>query len=165
MRLYKVIHRAPFRVAKITKKRQTLRFKRAMVALKIALAQEKQETKEMLHIYRRYTQGLATKEELHTANEQFLDILKGLGLGVFAVLPFSPITIPLVVKLGQWVGVDVLPSSFNMNRSIKELDQQVEKEEREAKQTLIWFCLSDFAYTFCTKLLVCLITFSLYRVV
>ena len=131
MRLYKVIHRAPFRVAKITKKRQTLRFKRAMVALKIALAQEKQETKEMLHIYRRYTQGLATKEELHTANEQFLDILKGLGLGVFAVLPFSPITIPLVVKLGQWVGVDVLPSSFNMNRSIKELDQQVEKEEKK----------------------------------
>ncbi len=133
MRLYKVIHRAPFRVAKITKRRQQLRFKRAMVALKIALAQEKQETKEMLHIYKRYTQGNASKEELHTANEQFLDILKGLGLGVFAVLPFAPITIPLVVKLGHWVGVDVLPSSFNINKSIKEIDQQVAKEEAEEK--------------------------------
>ena len=133
MRLYKVIHRAPFRVAKITKRRQQLRFKRAMVALKIALAQEKQETKEMLHIYKRYTQGNASKEELHTANEQFLDILKGLGLGVFAVLPFAPITIPLVVKLGHWVGVDVLPSSFNINKSIKEIDQQVAKEETEEK--------------------------------
>lgn len=133
MRLYKVIHRAPFRVAKITKKRQQLRFKRAMVALKIALAQEKQETKEMLQIYRRYTQGHATKEELHTANEQFLDILKGIGLGVFAVLPFAPITIPLVVKLGQWVGVDVLPSSFNINKPLKEIDQQVAKEEAEEK--------------------------------
>ena len=133
-----------------------------MVALKIALAQEKQETKEMLHIYRRYTQGLASKEELHTANEQFLDILKGLGLGVFAVLPFAPITIPLVVKLGQWVGVDVLPSSFNINKSLKELDQQVEKEEKEKqKQTLIWVWQSDFAYTFCCKILVCLIIFSL----
>ena len=40
-------------------------------------------------------------------------------------------TIPLVVKLGQWVGVDVLPSSFNINKSIKEIDQQVEKEEKE----------------------------------
>jgi len=120
-------------VAKITKRRQQLRFKRAMVALKIALAQEKQETKEMLHIYKRYTQGNASKEELHTANEQFLDILKGLGLGVFAVLPFAPITIPLVVKLGHWVGVDVLPSSFNINKSIKEIDQHVAKEEAEEK--------------------------------
>ena len=116
MRLYKVIHRAPWRVVKISKKRQQLRFRRAMVALKIALAQEKQETKEMLSIYRRYTQGHTSKEELKRANEQFVDILKGLGLGVFAVLPFAPLTIPLVVKLGSLVGVDVLPSSFNMNK-------------------------------------------------
>ncbi|WP_404344126.1 hypothetical protein [Pseudoalteromonas mariniglutinosa] len=129
MRLYKVIHRAPFRVAKITKKRQHLRFKRAMVALKIALAQEKKETKEMLIIYRRYTQGLASKQELTIANQQFVDILKGLGLGVFAVLPFAPITIPLVVKLGQWVGVDVLPSSFNINKSLKEIDQHVAEQD------------------------------------
>ena len=61
MRLYKVIHRAPWRVAKISKKRQQLRFRRAMVALKIALAQERQETKEMLIIYRRYTQGQTNK--------------------------------------------------------------------------------------------------------
>ena len=55
----------------------------------------------MLTIYRRYTQGQTSKEELKRANEQFVDILKGLGLGVFAVLPFAPITIPLVVKLGR----------------------------------------------------------------
>jgi len=73
MRLYKVIHRAPWRVVKISKKRQQLRFRRAMVALKIALAQERQETIEM-----------TSKEELKRANEQFVDILKGLGLGVFA---------------------------------------------------------------------------------
>jgi hypothetical protein len=84
-----------------------------MLELKAALSQEKQETKEMLEIYKRYTLGNAGKEELKIANEQFLDLLKGLGLGVFAVLPFAPITIPLIVKLGQWVGVDVLPSSFS----------------------------------------------------
>ena len=125
MRLYKVIHRAPWRVVKISKKRQQLRFRRAMVALKIALAQEKQETKEMLAIYKRYTQGQTNSAELKRANEQFVDILKGLGLGVFAVLPFSPVTIPLVVKLGRLVGVDVLPSSFSINKSIKELDNEV----------------------------------------
>ncbi|TMO82031.1 hypothetical protein CWC16_01830 [Pseudoalteromonas sp. S3776] len=129
MRLYKVIHRAPWRVVKISKKRQQLRFRRAMVALKIALEQEKQETIEMLTIYKRYTQGHTSKEELKRANEQFVDILKGLGLGVFAVLPFAPITIPLVVKLGQLVGVDVLPSSFNINKPVKDLDAEIIKED------------------------------------
>ncbi|WP_350552496.1 hypothetical protein [Pseudoalteromonas sp. 120-MNA-CIBAN-0494] len=130
MRLYKVIHRAPWRVVKISSKRQQLRFRRAMVALKIALAQERQETKEMLSIYKRYTQGQTNKAELKRANEQFVDILKGLGLGVFAILPFAPLTIPLVVKLGRLVGVDVLPSSFNMNRSVKELDREIAQENR-----------------------------------
>ena len=84
-----------------------------MLVLKDALAQEKQETKDMLVTYKRYTCRQASKEELTEANKQFADLLKGLGLGMFAVLPFAPITIPLVVKLGQIVGVDVLPSSFN----------------------------------------------------
>ena len=131
MRLYKVIHRAPWRVVKISKKRQQLRFRRAMVALKIALAQEKQETKEMLSIYKRYTQGETSKIEIKQANEQFVDILKGLGLGVFAILPFAPITIPLLVKLGNAVGVDVLPSSFSINKSIKELDQQIDDNQAQ----------------------------------
>ena len=135
MRLYKVIHRAPWRVAKISKKRQQLRFRRAMVALKIALAQERQETKEMLIIYRRYTQGQTNKAELKRANEQFVDILKGLGLGVFALLPFAPLTIPLVVKLGQLVGVDVLPSSFSMNKPIKEIDQQIAQQSQQQDST------------------------------
>ncbi|ALO44561.1 hypothetical protein [Pseudoalteromonas phenolica] len=120
MRLIKVVHKAPIRVARISKRRQQVRLRRSMLALKIALAQEKQETKEMLDIYKRYSFGDAHKSELKVANEQLVDILKGLGLGVFAVLPFAPITIPLIVKLGQWVGVDVLPSSFSLsNKSSK----------------------------------------------
>ena len=38
------------------------------------------------------------------------------------------------VRTKQWVGVDVLPSSFNINKSIKEIDQQVEKEEKEKEK-------------------------------
>ena len=135
MRLYKVIHRAPWRVAKISKKRQQLRFRRAMVALKIALAQERQETKEMLITYKRYTQGQTSKAELKRANEQFVDILKGLGLGIFALLPFAPLTIPLVVKLGQFVGVDVLPSSFSMNKTMKEIDQEITQQNQQQDST------------------------------
>jgi hypothetical protein len=73
----------------------------------------------MLDSYKRYPHGGVSKQELSAANQQFVDILKGLGLGVFALLPFAPITIPLIVKLGQWLGVDVLPSSFSLNKKPK----------------------------------------------
>lgn len=116
MKLIKVVHKAPIRVARISKRRQQIRLRRAMVALKCALEQEKQETKEMLEIYKRYTLGKADRTELKTANAQLVDILKGLGLGVFAILPFAPITIPIIVKVGSLVGVDVLPSSFSLKK-------------------------------------------------
>ena len=113
MRLFLYIHKAPIRVVKLSHKRSRIRLRRAMLQLKLALAQETLETKEMLVIYKRYTQKQASPEELKVAHQQFFDVLKGLGLGVFAVLPFAPITIPVIVKLGSLVGVDVLPSSFN----------------------------------------------------
>lgn len=84
-----------------------------MIILKVALAQEKKETQEMLLIYQRYTRSQATKEELREANKQLTDILKGLGLGIFIILPFAPITIPVIVKVAKIVGVDLLPSAFN----------------------------------------------------
>jgi len=88
-----------------------------MIALKLALSQEKAETREMLSIYKKYTKNKATPEELLEANKQFIDILKGLGLGVFALLPFAPITIPILLKIGKMVGVDILPSSFNRDKN------------------------------------------------
>ncbi|MCL1057783.1 hypothetical protein L2729_07175 [Shewanella gelidimarina] len=113
MNIYLLLHKAPIRVIRIGRRRIWLRIKLDMLVVKEALAQEKQETKEMLVTYTRYTRKQASKEELVEANKQFADLLKGLGLGIFAVLPFAPITIPLVLKLGKVVGVDVLPSSFN----------------------------------------------------
>ncbi len=113
MKIYVYLHKAPIRVIRIGKRRFWLRLKRDMLVLKDALSQEKQETKDMLVTYKRYTRRQASQEELIQANKQFADLLKGLGLGMFAVLPFAPITIPVVVKLGKVVGVDVLPSSFN----------------------------------------------------
>jgi len=107
--------KAPIRVIKLNRKRVKLRFRWSMISLKVALAQEKIETKEMLSIYAKLTKGDASKTEIASANKQFLDILKGLGLGVFAILPFAPITIPLLIKLAKMVGVDLLPSSFYQN--------------------------------------------------
>ena len=113
MKYWIYFFKAPRRVLVISKKRQVYQLKRQLIMVKHALAQEKQETKEMLTIYKRYTLRRATPEEMRVANQQFIDVLKGLGLGVFAVLPFAPITIPIMIKVGKWVGVDILPSSFN----------------------------------------------------
>lgn len=98
---------------RISRKRSLFRLRRQMVRIKYALAQEHDETKKMLSIYSKYTRRKATPEEMKIANKQFIDVLKGLGLGVFAVLPFAPITIPLVVKIGRLVGIEIMPSSFN----------------------------------------------------
>lgn len=98
-----------------------------MLALKVALSQEKVETREMLSIYNRYLQGESQPGEMKVANKQFVDIVKGLGIGVFAVLPFSPITIPLIVKLGKYVGVDILPSAFNGSPDNNKADQDKNK--------------------------------------
>lgn len=112
MKAVRYLHKAPFRVIRINRRSSRIKFRRTMLRLKLALLQEKAETKEMLAIYRRHASGQATKEELAVANEQFLDVLKGIGLGIFAVLPFAPITIPILVKLARMVGVDIIPSAF-----------------------------------------------------
>lgn len=117
MKIWVHFIKAPIRVTVIGKRRTFIKLKRQMVSLKIALSQEKVETKEMLSIYKKYTKRQASPDEMTLANKQFMDILKGLGLGVFAVLPFSPITIPVLIKLGKMVGVDILPSSFNKDNN------------------------------------------------
>ena len=117
MRVWIHFHRAPIRVLLISKRRNFVHIKRSMLRVKLALAQEKVETKEMLGIYKRYTKRQASAEEMRIANQQFVDILKGLGLGVFAILPFSPITIPIMIKVGRMVGVEILPSSFIDNKN------------------------------------------------
>ncbi|WP_189379259.1 hypothetical protein [Thalassotalea profundi] len=112
MKVWIYFFKAPRRVIFISRRRLITNVKRQLIRVKIALSQEKAETKEMLAIYKRYTMRQATPEEMKLANKQFFDVLKGLGIGVVAILPFAPITLPIVIKLGKLVGVDILPSSF-----------------------------------------------------
>lgn len=107
--------RSPVRMMRISRRRSHRRIKRDLVSLQQALAQEKAETQEMLAIYRKFTHGEATEAEMKIANEQLVDIIKGMGLGIFAILPFAPVTIPVIIKLGRRFGVDVLPSAFHQS--------------------------------------------------
>jgi hypothetical protein len=84
----------------------------SMIRLQQALSQEKDETKQMLVIYQNYVLGHASKAELKVANQQLGDVLRATGLSIFAILPFAPITIPIIVKLGRKLGIEVMPSAF-----------------------------------------------------
>ena len=94
------------------KRKALIPIKRGLLEVKRGLAQETRETKVMLSTYKRFTKGHATKLEMKEANKQFIDVIRGLGLGVLAVLPFAPITLPFIVKIGEKIGVNVLPSAF-----------------------------------------------------
>jgi hypothetical protein len=88
------------------------RIRFSMIRLKQALSLETDETRRMLIIYQRSLQGKASQAEMRFANHQLVDVLRATGLGIFAVLPFAPVTIPILIKLGRKLGIEVLPSSF-----------------------------------------------------
>ena len=90
-------------------KKKTIRY---LLLIKRALAKESQETKNMLFIYGRYMRGDASKNDMKKANAQFRELLKNIGLGIVVMLPFAVITIPVIVKVGRILGVDILPASF-----------------------------------------------------
>jgi hypothetical protein len=111
------------------KNKALIPLKRGLMTVKRGLAQESRETKIMLITYQRFTRGQASKLEMEEANKQFVDVIRGLGLGVLAILPFSPITLPFVVKLGEKIGVNVLPSAFMLGLKedeIIDIQQEIE---------------------------------------
>lgn len=80
--------------------------------LKAALANESEQTKEMLQVYLRRSIGeKVSSQEMSRANSQFRDLFKSAGLGVILFLPFSPITLPFLIRLGEKLGIDILPDS------------------------------------------------------
>jgi hypothetical protein len=111
------------------KRKALIPIKVGLLSVKQGLAEESRETKLMLITYKRFTMGQASKLEMEEANKQFVDVIRGLGLGVLAVLPFAPITLPFVVKLGEKLGVNVLPSAFLKDlqeENIVDIQQEIE---------------------------------------
>lgn len=90
--------------------RLELKIKSYLRLIKRALQHETKENSQMIRTYLRYSQGEASKEEMRKANLQFKSFLKTIGLGVLAVLPFAPVTIPAMVKLAKEFDIDLIPS-------------------------------------------------------
>tara|TARA_B100000965_G_scaffold394760_1_gene407390 strand:+ start:519 stop:812 length:294 start_codon:yes stop_codon:yes gene_type:complete len=88
------------------------RAKKIIAFLKEKLAEETEPSRAMLKIYSDYVKGEATDEELDKANNQLNEILKDLSLGLMAVIPFAPITIPMIAKFAKKHNIDILPDWF-----------------------------------------------------
>lgn len=144
MGLLRHLHKAPIRVLRLQRRKSMIRIRFSMIRLKTALSQEKAETRQMLRIYQNYLSGEASKADLAVANNQLADVLRATGLGIFAILPFAPVTIPLIVKLGRKLGIEVMPSAFAPTAkktvsSLQALPEQrssvaAEKTEKPLKQ-------------------------------
>lgn len=98
---------------KIKRNNVLLIFRRILVGLKT----ETQETKQATMIAVKFvSKGSITKEEEKELRQQVYDILKTLGIGVpFALIPGATILIPILIKVAQKKGINLLPSAFDDN--------------------------------------------------
>ena len=80
----------------------------------LAIKNEQKETQELGLLLKKYTlqSGNLTRDEMRIVKDQFKDLLKIAGLSIPLIMPFSPVIIPIMLKLGQKVGVRLLPTSF-----------------------------------------------------
>ena len=88
------------------------RAKKIIAFLREKLTEETESSRTMLKTYSDYIKGEATDEELDKANIQLNEILKELSLGLMAVIPFAPITIPMIAKFAKKHNIDLLPEWF-----------------------------------------------------
>ena len=88
------------------------RVKKIIDFLKEKLTEETESTRTMLKIYSDYVKGEASDEDIEKANKQLNEILKDLSFGLMAVVPFAPITIPMIAKFAKKHNIDILPEWF-----------------------------------------------------
>ena len=88
------------------------RVKKIIDFLKEKFTEETESTRTMLKIYSDYLKGEASDEDIEKANKQLNEILKDLSFGLMAVVPFAPITIPMIAKFAKKHNIDILPEWF-----------------------------------------------------
>ena len=90
----------------------TKKIQKYLLKLKDSFLEESEENKKMLDVYIKSIEGEASDDEIDYANNQLNQIFKNLGLGVLTILPFSPVTIPFVIKKAQELGIDIIPNWY-----------------------------------------------------
>tara|TARA_B100000963_G_scaffold237194_1_gene207367 strand:+ start:952 stop:1245 length:294 start_codon:yes stop_codon:yes gene_type:complete len=80
--------------------------------LKEKFKEESESTRAMLKTYSNHIKGEASDEDLERANYQLNELLKDLSLGLMTIIPFAPITIPMIAKFCKKHNIDILPQWF-----------------------------------------------------
>lgn len=89
-----------------------VRVKRILLNLKKVLLEETAASRSMLKTYSDYLQGEAKEEEIEVANQHLNSLLKELSLGLMAIIPLAPVTIPLIAKFAKKHKIDLFPDWF-----------------------------------------------------
>ena len=93
-----------------------IKYRKYLLKLKDAFLEENVQNTKMLDLYLKYLEGEASEQDLEDANKQLAEILKSLGMGVLVVLPFSPVSIPYLVKKAKENNIDIVPKWYKALR-------------------------------------------------
>ena len=93
-----------------------IKYQKYLLQLKEVFLEENQENTKMLDVYFKFIDGKATDDELNDANKQLEELIKSLGMGFLVLLPFSPITIPYLVKKAKEYKIDIIPRWYKSLR-------------------------------------------------
>ena len=90
----------------------TDKIQKYLLKLKDSFLDETEENRRMLDIYVNYIDGKASNKDIEEANYQLKQVLRSLGLGILVVLPFSPISIPYVLKKAKEFDIELIPDWY-----------------------------------------------------
>ena len=88
------------------------KIQKVLFKLKNSFLEETEENRRMLDIYANYIDGKASDQEIDEANYQLKQVLKSFGLGILVILPFSPISIPYVLKKAKEYDIELIPDWY-----------------------------------------------------
>ena len=88
------------------------KIQKVLYSLKNSFLEETEENRRMLDIYAKYIDGKASDQEIDEANYQLKQVLKSFGLGILVILPFSPISIPYVLKKAKEYDIELIPDWY-----------------------------------------------------
>ena len=100
-----------------------IKYRKYLLKLKDAFLEENAQNTKMLDLYLKYLEGEASEQDLEDANKQLAEILKSLGMGILVVLPFSPVSIPYLVKKAKEYNIDIIPKWY---KALREQDDRLE---------------------------------------
>lgn len=102
------------------------------------IKKEIEDTDEMRKVFGKYfRKEEITKEDQELVRHQVKDLLKILGLAAIFPIPGSILLIPLLVKGAKKVGINLMPSKFNIKESMS--NEEIMKIVQDNKKIYVKF--------------------------